>query len=380
MNAFAEKIKGALSARPRSSRVGPIGLHFAQEKMHAVQIRQLASGAFCMCAWASMEYPTTREDALANPVSLRKLVTELLGRGSFRGRKVSTALPPGMSKLTSLTYRPSKETSDGAQLLNLMAGRLEGSIEDYVIDYLPVRGDGNAREKVALVAASRKDDVLSFLNGLSSARLRVEELEVSPAAINRLIGLLPGNDQTRDNVLVINYGADVSYLTLISGRRLLMDKEINFGSNLLIEQVARGVDITTAMAERLIVREGLVQQIERPFGDSATLTEDDLNPLVDIIRPLFSQLAEEVRRACLYAAAESQGDVVERVYTLGTIARWPGADQLLSDIARIPVADTFPLAAIFDGDDNGAMSDYAGIGPDLAVATGLALRGLTDDA
>jgi len=348
--------------------------------VHAVQLRRLASGAHCLRAWASVRYPDSREEALENPARLQRVLEKLLSRGRFQGREVVTALPPAMSRMTSLNYQVSGKTSDGEAILRLMDSRLEGAIGDYVIDFLPVRGDASSRDRVALVAASRRSDVLKFLEALREARLDVAELEVGPAAVNRLISLLPKPENTRGNVLVINYGAEQTFITLISGRRLLMDKEINFGANMLVEQIARSLDMSPTMAEEMAVREGLNQQVNKPFGATVQLTADDLNPLVEIVRPVFAPLAEEVRRACLYAASESQGDVVEQVYTVGSIARWPGADQLLSDIARLPVATTLPLTAIFDGDDPAASAGYPGIGPDLATATGLALRGLTDDA
>lgn len=380
MNALLEKLKGGLVPVPRASRVGPIGLHFAEEQVHAVQLRRLASGVYCLRAWASTRYPDSREDTLENPTRLQRVLEKLLSRGRFQGRKVVTALPPAMSRMISLNYQVSGKTSDGEAILRLMDSRLEGAIGDYVIDFLPVRGDANARDRVALVATSRRSDVLQFLENLREARLDVAELEVGPAAINRLIGLLPRPENSRGNVLVINYGAEQTFITLISGRRLLMDKEINFGANMLVQQIARSLDVSPTMAEEMAVREGLNQQAKKPFGATVQLTADDLNPLVEIVRPVFAPLAEEVRRACLYAASESQGDVVEQVYTVGSIARWPGADQLLSEIARLPVATTLPLTAIFDGGDASGIANYPGIGPDLATATGLALRGLMDDA
>ncbi len=380
MNALVEKLKGRLVPAPRASRVGPIGLHFAEEQVHAVQLRRLASGAYCLRAWASARYPDTREDALESPARLQRVLSKLLSRGRFQGREVVTALPPAMSRITSLNYQVSGKTADGEAILRLMESRLDGPIGDYVIDFLPVRGDASSRDRVALVATSRRSDVLKLLDDLHTARLDVVELEVGPAAINRLISLLPRPENSRGNVLVINYGAEKTYITLISGRRLLMDKEIPFGANALIKQIARSLDVTPAMAEEMAVREGLNQQVNKPFGATVQLTADDLNPLVEIVRPIFAPLAEEVRRACLYAASESQGEVVEQVYTVGSIARWPGADQLLSEIARLPVATTLPLTAIFDTDDAADISSYPGIGPELATATGLALRGLMDDA
>ncbi len=378
MSALIDRLKLSLAPAPLKNRVGPIGLHFADEQVHAVQLRRTVGGKYCLRAWASLNYLDTREDALASPARLQRLLGNLWQRAPFRGRQVVTALPPAMVRISSLSYQLSGPGSDGEVILRLMDERLEGGARDYVIDYLPVR-TGSNRDKVALVTASAKTDVLNFLEQLRQARIDVTELEVSPAAVNRLIGLLPKPAGARGNVMIINYGAERSYLTLISGRRLLMDKEINFGSNLVIKQIAKSLDVSLAMAEEMAVRQGLAQQTSRPFGATQELTPDDLNPVMEIVRPAFAGLVEEVRRACLYAASESQGEVIEQVYTFGSIARWPGADELLSEIAKLPVSTSMPITAIFDGGDETDMIDYAGVGPELAVATGLALRGLTDD-
>ncbi|MFW2403869.1 MAG: pilus assembly protein PilM [Gammaproteobacteria bacterium] len=379
MSALLEKLKSGLAPKQKISGVGPIGLHLAEEQAHAVQLRRLASGSLCLRAWASAPYADTREETLADPEALQELKTALLGRGMFKGHRIVTALPPAMTRIASLNYQAAGPTPDSERILRLMAERLDGPLDDYVIDYMPVRGNEKAREKVALVTTSRRADVLEFLDRMRRAGLEVAELEVGPAAINRVVSALPHEAENQGNVLVINYGADHTYLTLISGRRLLMDKEIEFGANPLIQQIARGLDISTKMAEDIALREGF-RQTRKPMGATGTITADDLNPVVEIVRPVFSRLAEEVRRACLYVASESKGDAVEAVYAFGTVARWPGADRMLSEVAHVPVADTLPLAAIFDTATGKGMENYPGIGPDLAIATGLALRGLTDGA
>jgi type IV pilus assembly protein PilM len=364
----------------RKSRVGPIGVHFAEEQAHAVQLRRLESGAYCLRAWASAGYQDTREAALTNPVQLRKLLDELIGKRRFSGRKVVTAMPSEEVRVTSLNYQVSGGISDGAAIMRLMAQRLDGSISDYVVDFLPVRGAGNDQDRVALVVTSLRADVLSLLDNISQCGLKVTDIDVSPAALNRLVGVLSNVSKSLRNVLIVNFGAEQTYLTLISGRRLLMDKVVDFGGNLLLDRIARGLDISLAMAEDIALREGLNQQVEKRYGAGGPATAEDLNPVVEIVRPLFSKLAEELRRASLYAAAESQGEPIECIYTFGTIARWPGADEILSQLTRIPVTTSLPVAAIFDTDSETGSGDFSGIGPDLAVATGLALRGLADDS
>jgi Tfp pilus assembly PilM family ATPase len=76
-------------------------------------------------------------------------------------------------------------------------------------------------------------------------------------------------------------------------------------------------------------------------------------------------------------ASQTHGESVERIYLLGSVARWHGVDQLLNTLLTLPVEtipnplNRFSLSAATQG---GAETDAV---PELAVATGLALRGLT---
>ena len=377
MSALAQWSERLTPARG-PARIGPIGLHFAEEQVYAVQIRRSKGGTLCLRAWAALPYTEDRADLLGNPSRMKSLLRSLLGRSRFRGRKVVTAMPPEQLKITSLTYQANPGVADAEQIIRLVADRLEGPIADYVVDYLPVRSQAPETERVALVATCRREDVTAILESLGHAGIEVDAMEISPAAINRLIGAIPGASATK-NVLVVNFGAERTYLTVVSGRRLLLDQEVEFGERALLEQIARALDISTILAGELVIRQGLTHG--EPHGEaSATLEgDDDFNPVVEIVKPAFARLVEEIRRACRYAASESQGNPVERVYTFGSIARWPGTSELLSRMAGIAVADTIPLAAVFDAADAERSGEYDGIGPELAVATGLALRGMTND-
>jgi Tfp pilus assembly PilM family ATPase len=125
------------------------------------------------------------------------------------------------------------------------------------------------------------------------------------------------------------------------------------------------------LARDLMVRTGV-----RPSHDSVAATIDEAglgDAVAEILKPQFLTLVDEIKRVCLYAAAETRGGAVSRMYLLGSLAHWPGADDLLSSLADIEVAKIHdPLLAFREGEQparNTALS------PELAVATGLALRG-----
>jgi Tfp pilus assembly PilM family ATPase len=285
-----------------------------------------------------MPYPEPRDEIMNNAERLKLFCRQILQRGKFHGRKVVTAMAPNKLKLTSLKYAASAGVSEGQTILHLMADRLDGDVIDYVLDYLPIQSQTSDKERVALVATCRREEVLAYLQALNDAGLEVEALEISPAAINRLIGAIPSPNGSR-NIMVINFGSEHSYITVISGRHLLLDHEVDFGEQTLIRQICKSLDLSAELATQLVMRQGL-----RDAGHADSVqSETNCEP------------------------------------TFGSVARWPGADELISRMAKIPVADILPLERLFGIKDGQANLKNAGIGPDLAVATGLALRGLVPD-
>ena len=98
--------------------------------------------------------------------------------------------------------------------------------------------------------------------------------------------------------------------------------------------------------------------------------------LQEIIKPLFLELTEEINRVLIYMASQTHGESVDRIYLLGSVARWQGADRLLNKLLVLPV-ETIPnpLKTFRRPGVPEAISEMDAA-PEMAVATGLALRGL----
>ncbi|HIP53281.1 MAG TPA: hypothetical protein EYH03_04635, partial [Chromatiales bacterium] len=115
--------------------------------------------------------------------------------------------------------------SDEEAILDLVSNRVEGdNLSEYVVDYLPVRTSKGDEESLAVVALARKEVVVRYLNTLARTGFEVEALEISPSAIKRAVSFST-TEKDPKTVLVINFGRTESYLTMISGRRLLFDQE-----------------------------------------------------------------------------------------------------------------------------------------------------------
>ncbi len=358
--------------------VGPIGLDVALEAVHLVQLERSGENAPVVRARASVDIGGSRRELLEQPQRFRSLVRKALDSDRFYGNKAVLAMPSGMFRTVSINYQVAGgEKNEAAAIVRIMKDRLDGDLGNYVLDYMPVRGRSKSDERLALVAVSEREPVVNYLELARKAGLDVSALEIGPLAISRLARAMSGESDSA-NTLVINSGRRASYLTLISGNDLLFDQEVAVGEQSLIQHICETLDMPEETARQLVVRTG-VQSTGNSDVVSDAIDESGLfNTLSEILKPQFLKLVEEIKRAFLYAASETRGRGVTRVYLLGSIARWPGSDQLLSSLTGSEVSKIPDPLSLFPASDKAARADASGSAPEIAVATGLALRGITD--
>ncbi len=357
--------------------MGAIGLECSLEQLHFVQLESGARDSIRVRARASVPYDGGPKDLLESPKSLRALVQQALKTDKFSGRKVVSALPSGELRIMSLSYHVNPGQGDAGAILKLMQDRLDGDMADYVIDYLPVRSADRSDQRTALVAIARREMVISYLEAMRRAGLEVTRLEISPVAIRRLVAAMAPAGQ-RENVLVINFGSTSSYLTIISGQRLLFDQQIQFGERKLVEQVGAALDMSEGQARELVSAHGLDPAASSDHAAAQVTGVDVARTLMEIVKPIFLQVVDEINRALIYMASETHGESLDRVYLLGSVARWRGADTLLNKLLVLPV-ETIPnphKVFLRPGSPEAVSEDDAV--PETAVATGLALHGLSD--
>ncbi len=364
------KVSRLLSPLTARRSIGPIGIDFGLERVHLVQFESVNGAPPTLRARASVAFEGSRQELLEDADALRSLLKNALKHGRFKGRNAVVAVPVGLFRTLSINYLASPDADDDAAILRVMRDRLDGDLAEYVLDYLPVNSRSKTNERLALVAVSERTPIVAFLESLRRAGLKTEALEIGPVAIGRLVGALVTDSDT-SNVLVINSGREASYLTLISGEDLLFDQQIRFGENALVSQLAETLEMSEDMARDLMMRGAA-----RPAEDTVATTLDDaglIETVAEILKPQFLTLVDEIKRVCLYAAAETRGGSVSRVYLLGSLAHWPGADDLLGSLSELEVTKIQDPLRSFRDDRSDKRVDA--LSPELAVATGLALRG-----
>jgi type IV pilus assembly protein PilM len=355
----------------------PIGVDFAAERLNMLQlapdspagVRVAVGGA------VSVPYPMAREQLFAAPRLLARFVQAALAQAPFVGRRAYCALAPADVRILPLTVVLAPGQSEAQAVARAVGEQIGMAVDDSVIDYYQVRSiDGDSTERQVLVAVAQRSQVLAYLEQLRVAGLDPVALDIGPAAIARLLAAMQREDLNQ-SVLLINFGVNKSFLTVIWGRRLMLDREIDFGEVQLAGKLAASLAMAPEIARALMREHGIGARSQARFGSppgsgGAPAGPDIRRTIREILHPEFALLAEELVRTQLYVASRTRGSTLSRVYLNGSLARYPDIQERLGELVALPVEILDP----FVGFSMHSANRWPGVGPSIALAAGLALR------
>ncbi|WP_372783955.1 pilus assembly protein PilM [Litorivivens sp.] len=356
--------------RSGASRHSAIGFSILEGAINLVQLR-IDGPRPVVSAAALIEVERHIEDLLEQPALLKQMLAPELKHG-FVGRKIVSCLPPEHFRLLYINYKAAGASSVGDAILQQVKGRLEGPLENFVLDYLPIRSQSAGDEQLALVAVAERSVVIDFLEHFRRAGLYVDALEIAPVAINRLLASVAAPDN-HHNSIAISLGRYKSSLAVFSGRRLILDREVMLGERDMVQQLCRSLDMEEAFARRM-----LGQQLTPSAENEASYATGLPETVGQILKPLFLKLSQEIEKATLYTASQTRGEPIREVFLLGAAGQWPVAKKVLQDIVHLPVQVLSPVSTYQP------LGEFLGVPPELAqqclpLSCGLALRGMSHE-
>jgi Tfp pilus assembly PilM family ATPase len=163
---------------------------------------------------------------------------------------------------------------------------------------------------------------------------------------------------------------------VISGRRLLFNQSVPFGETMLLNNIASELDITTESARALIIDHGLGRK-HHALASGSDVDADISATLLEIVKPCFLELIDEINRVLVFTASETHGVPVSRICLLGAVAHWPGAQQVLLSLLDFDAPDgQTEFAQVFMDENEDTRIPWEGLFSEISIAMGLALRDL----
>ena len=354
--------------------IGAIGFDFGNDRLNLLQM-ELVSGTPSIRAAVSTPYPCSREELTAQPARFTGYIKQILDDHSFSGKKVIACMPYGDDlKLVNIDFRKQPDESDQDAIIRELTERYGNKLEQSVVDYLLIRNnDHDSPDRSALVALAHRQSVLCYLDLIHKAGFEAIAMDIGPAALARVVSSLD-TEKTFPNVLLINFGKKHSYLTVVWGRRHILDREIDFGEDLILDGLSDALGITHESASDLLHQHGFsVRKQKSRKRDKQD--QETAKKITATVEKAATELTNEINKTLIYIASKTRGGSVEQVYLLGSITRFPNAVPWLNNLLSIPVDILNPFSC-FDHCSEFVPPDDQESAVSSAIAAGLALRGL----
>src|SRR5213079_1100612 len=235
-------------------------------------------------------------------------------------------------------------------------------ISDVTLDYHVTESKDDAIH--VLMAACKRDKVANLKQAIQLAGKQPAVIDVDAFALQNCYEL-NYDPQPGHIVALLNIGASTTNINILNGARSVFTRDASFGGNQYTSLLQKELGLTFDQAER--VKRGM------PVPDDVEHRE--IEPILDTVSDI---LALEIQKTMDFyrATAEDGESAVQQILVSGGGSKLKGLVELLSKRFEIPVEmfDQFRKIRVHSrGVDPEYMREIV---PEMAIAVGLALRGV----
>src|SRR5690606_2946190 len=302
------------------------------------------------------------DGAFLNSGAIADAIREAVARSGSKAKNVAAAVS-GHSVIVKKISVPAMTVEELEESIRWEAEQyIPFDVNEVNLDFEVIQhGDAERPMEVLLVAAKRDliDDYVSLIGdaGLVPAVIDVAGFAVENAfEANSDRGL-------EDVVAVVNIGAQVTNINVVSGGVPAFTRDVSAGGNQYTAEIQRALSIGFDEAERIKI------------GEPSARESQDVVPqeVEQAMRSVTNNLVGEIARSLDFFSATAADTRIQRVVLAGGSARVPGIDTVFRERTGLEVEIMNPLHKMMPS--NRFDPEFlAQVGPALGVGVGLALR------
>lgn len=348
---------------------GIIGLDIGSSSVKVVVLKKSKKGyKLQKLGIKSLPPEAIVDGAVMNASAVAETITELVGELKLKEKEVATSVS-GHSviiKKINLPYMPAEQL---AESIRFEAEQyVPFDINDVNLDFqiLSKEPDEQGNMDVLLVAAKR-DLVNDYTAVVAEAGLVASIIDIDAFTLENMYEV---NYEINEGEIValVNVGAAVTTLNICQSGVSVFTRDVATGGNILTEEIQKQLNVSFEEAEALKI------------GKKAGEESDEVIPqeVSNIINGVVDQIVGDIQKSIDFFLATAADQAISKVYLSGGSCKIPGLARALQERINIPVELINPFNSIeFDPAEYSA--EYlADVGPQAAVAVGLAVRRLGD--
>ena len=236
-------------------------------------------------------------------------------------------------------------------------------INDVNLDYVPLTTAGTGDNIEVILVAVKKEKINDYTSVISQTGKVAVLVDVDAFALQNAYEMNHDVDEGKV-VGLVNIGASVTNVNILSGANSLFWRDITFGGNQYTDAIQRELSLSFEQAEEL--KRG------RPQGDHT------IQQIIPILNSVSEDFAGELRKTLDFFTATSGAELVDEIVLAGGGSGVLNLDAILRDKFGIPVTILDPFRRVTVDESQFNPEELAEIAPSMAIAVGLAIRKLGD--
>ncbi|HWS37621.1 MAG TPA: type IV pilus assembly protein PilM [Actinoplanes sp.] len=332
----------------------PIGLDIGSSSIRAVEVRRTKDDySLINFGQFPLEPGTVVAGVVQNQVGLTAALKQLWAASRFGSKKVNLAVtnPQLVVRETSIANLPANQMRQALPFQ--VKEQLPLAVERSLLDFYPLEQPGDNQTVRGLLIAMPKEAVLTLVQAVQKAGLKVNGVDLASFAMLRSASRLDAQVEA-----IVDIGANITSVVVHTDGEPLFVRTLPRGGSEITDNIATRLGVSTIEAETLKCRFGL-------HGDG---NPDTVAALVDAVRPLVSEL----RSSFTYLASGERQKQVSRISLCGGSALMPGLAAHLQEQLGVPVMYADSASRLRDtrkARDHG----FDSFVPSAAVSIGLTL-------
>ena len=333
------------------------GIDIGQCAMKALKLREV-DGELRVEALDVIEHARILSEADVDRVQLIRTALEtFLSRQTVVGSLVAVAVS-GQSGFTRFVKLPPVESKKIPDIVRFEAEQqIPFPIADVLWRWQSFQ-DPNGPDVEVGIFAMKRADVAEMLDHFDEVQLAVDVVQMAPLA---LFNFMTFDEQAAPDgaTLLADVGTNKTELVVADGPRI-WTRTIQIGGNDFTEALVKAFKLSFPKAEKL---------------KRSAATSKYARQIFQAMRPVFSDLAQEVQRSLGYYTAMRREARFKKVVGLGNGFRLPGLQKFLEQQLNVPVVRVDSYNKLTgSGAVNAPMLNENVLS--FAVAYGLAIQGL----
>jgi type IV pilus assembly protein PilM len=340
-----------------------VGLDIGSSSVKAIELSKSKNGyQVTGFGYDSLEPDSVVDGAVMDTAGVAETIKRIFAVGRLKKKNVATGVS-GHSVIVKRVMLPATTPEEIEASIDFDAEQyIPFEISDVNLDYQivgPARTEAEDPATEVLLVVAKKDKIQNHTNVINLTGRSPQIVDIDAFAIQNAFEA-NYSPALRDTVALLNIGASLMNINITKGGMPLFIRDVSVGGNQYTDILQKELQLNFQEAEDL--------KLGKVGG-----------PEVEMVQPLLESITEmvimEVQKTFDFFRETYPNETISRVMISGGTSRIPGLQQRIQETFGYPteVMDPFRSISLGANIDSAAITS---LGPALAVAVGLALRGV----